>query len=193
MLWFLIGAVALAGWIVLIYNGLVRLRVQTNSAWSDIDVQLKRRYDLVPNLVETVKGYAAHEKETLEAVIEARNRAMAARTLLGARRLERVLGFEEFLRRVEMFEKYLPFAMALSVEQKWAEAFAEMYREPPDWYRGSNLRGFNTRSFVSDLNRMSTQAAGIMASSPRSSGGSGFGGGGGFSGGGFGGGGTGGF
>ena len=78
MLWFLIGAVALAGWIVLIYNGLVRLRVQTNNAWADIDVQLKRRYDLVPNLVETVKGYAAHEKETLEAVIEARNRAMSA-------------------------------------------------------------------------------------------------------------------
>ena len=78
MLWFLIGAVALAGSLVLIYNGLVRLRVQTNSAWADIDVQLKRRYDLVPNLVETVKGYAAHEKETLEAVIEARNRAMAA-------------------------------------------------------------------------------------------------------------------
>ena len=60
MLWFLIGAVALAGWIVVIYNGLVRLRVQTNNAWADIDVQLKRRYDLVPNLVETVKGYAAH-------------------------------------------------------------------------------------------------------------------------------------
>ena len=78
MLWFLIGAVALAGWIVVIYNGLVRLRVQTNNAWADIDVQLKRRYDLVPNLVVTVKGYAAHEKETLEAVIEARNRAMSA-------------------------------------------------------------------------------------------------------------------
>jgi LemA protein len=59
------------------YNGLVRLKVQTDNAWADIDVQLKRRYDLIPNLVETVKGYAAHEKGTLEAVINARNRAMS--------------------------------------------------------------------------------------------------------------------
>ena len=60
------------------YNGLVRLKVQTDNAWADIDVQLKRRYDLIPNLVETVKGYAGHEKGTLEAVINARNRAMNA-------------------------------------------------------------------------------------------------------------------
>ena len=61
-----------------IYNGLVKLRVQADNAWADIDVQLKRRYDLIPNLVETVKGYASHEKGTLEAVIKARNSAMAA-------------------------------------------------------------------------------------------------------------------
>ena len=61
-----------------IYNGLVRLRVQCDNAWSDIDVQLKRRYDLIPNVVETVKGYAGHERSTLEAVVNARNRAMAA-------------------------------------------------------------------------------------------------------------------
>jgi LemA protein len=61
-----------------IYNGLVRLKVQCDNAWADIDVQLKRRYDLIPNLVETVKGYAGHEKGTLEAVINARNRAMTA-------------------------------------------------------------------------------------------------------------------
>src|SRR5246127_5847520 len=60
------------------YNGLVRLKVQCDNAWADIDVQLKRRYDLIPNLVETVKGYAGHEKGTLEAVINARNRAMTA-------------------------------------------------------------------------------------------------------------------
>lgn len=63
---------------VAIYNGLVRLRVQAENAWSDIDVQLKRRYDLIPNLVETVKGYAGHERQTLEAVISARNSAMTA-------------------------------------------------------------------------------------------------------------------
>lgn len=64
--------------VIAMYNGLVRLRVQADNAWSDIDVQLKRRYDLVPNVVETVKGYAAHEKGTLEAVVQARNSAMSA-------------------------------------------------------------------------------------------------------------------
>jgi LemA protein len=60
------------------YNGLVRLRNRVEGAWAQIDVQLKRRYDLIPNLVETVKGYAAHERETLEAVIQARNVAVSA-------------------------------------------------------------------------------------------------------------------
>jgi LemA protein len=60
------------------YNSLVRLRVRVDSAWADIDVQLKRRWDLIPNLVETVKGYASHERDTLEGVVEARNRAMGA-------------------------------------------------------------------------------------------------------------------
>lgn len=66
--------------LVAMYNGLVRLKIQCDNAWADIDVQLKRRYDLIPNLVETVKGYAAHEKDTLEGVISARNRAMTAST-----------------------------------------------------------------------------------------------------------------
>ncbi|HUU42833.1 MAG TPA: LemA family protein [Planctomycetota bacterium] len=60
------------------YNGLVRLRMRVKNAWAQIDVQLKRRYDLIPNLVETVKGYASHEKETLERVIQARNMAINA-------------------------------------------------------------------------------------------------------------------
>jgi LemA protein len=72
----LLAVLAVVG--VFIYNGLVRLRVQCDNAWADIDVQLKRRYDLIPNLVETVKGYAGHERETLEAVIQARARAMSA-------------------------------------------------------------------------------------------------------------------
>ncbi|QJD29938.1 LemA family protein [Methylococcus geothermalis] len=77
--------------IVFIYNALVRLRVQCDNAWADIDVQLKRRYDLIPNLVETVKGYAAHEKGTLEAVIEARNRAMSVRGAAGRAEAEDAL------------------------------------------------------------------------------------------------------
>jgi LemA protein len=77
--WVILGAlVLLIIFLVGMYNGLVRLKVTCDNAWADIDVQLKRRYDLIPNLVETVKGYAAHEKGTLEAVINARNRAMTA-------------------------------------------------------------------------------------------------------------------
>ncbi len=65
-------------YVVITYNGLVALRNKIENAWAQIDVQLKRRYDLIPNLVETVKGYAAHERETLDAVVKARNMAMAA-------------------------------------------------------------------------------------------------------------------
>ena len=63
---------------IMIYNGLVKSRVQVDGAWADIDVQLKRRHDLVPNVVETVKGYAGHERDTLEAVVNARSAAMSA-------------------------------------------------------------------------------------------------------------------
>ena len=64
--------------IIAMYNGLVSKRVECDSSWAQIEVQLKRRYDLIPNLVETVKGYASHEKETLENVIKARNAAISA-------------------------------------------------------------------------------------------------------------------
>ena len=70
--------IILVGWVIGIYNGLVALRNQIESAWAQIDVQLKRRYDLIPNLVETVKGYAKHESETLEKVIKARQIAIDA-------------------------------------------------------------------------------------------------------------------
>ncbi len=74
----IVVVVLLALVLVMSYNGLIRLKNKVDSAWAQIDVQLKRRYDLIPNLVETVKGYAAHEKGTLEAVIAARNSAMTA-------------------------------------------------------------------------------------------------------------------
>ena len=74
----LVAALLIIGGAIGIYNGLVAKRVAADNAWSQIDIQLKRRYDLIPNLIETVKGYAKHEKETLERVIQARNSAMAA-------------------------------------------------------------------------------------------------------------------
>ncbi len=130
---------------------------------------------------------------------------MPARTLSGARTFEKVLGFEQFLERVEsdrlerivktpeMFEKFLPYAMALRCEKKWVAAFAGIAMQPPQWYSGPYGSGFVPYMFVNDLNVMSAQASNVMASAPRSSsGGSGFGGGG-FSGGGFGGGGGGGW
>src|SRR5437588_8457245 len=83
--WIILGALVLIIFILSgMYNSLVRLKVTTDNAWADIDVQLKRRYDLIPNLVETVKGYAGHEKGTLEAVIQARNQAVSLSGAAGA-------------------------------------------------------------------------------------------------------------
>ncbi|MDH3223146.1 MAG: LemA family protein [Gemmatimonadota bacterium] len=76
----IIVVLAIAAFGVMLYNSLVKLRTRVDSAWADVDVQLKRRYDLIPNLVETVKGYATHEKETLDAVIQARSAAMGAQS-----------------------------------------------------------------------------------------------------------------
>jgi LemA protein len=81
-IWIILGVVVvLILFTIAAYNGLVSRKVETQNAWSQIDVQLKRRYDLIPNLVETVKGYASHEKETLERVIAARNQALGAQTV----------------------------------------------------------------------------------------------------------------
>src|SRR6185437_5524806 len=77
--WVVLGiAVVIVIWAISVYNSLVAMRQRTNQAFADIDVQLKQRHDLIPNLVETVKGYAAHERGTLEAVVQARNAAVAA-------------------------------------------------------------------------------------------------------------------
>jgi hypothetical protein len=115
---------------------------------------------------------------------------MPARTEAGARALEKVLGFEEFLRRVEkehfehviktpeLFDRYLPFAMALGVEKKWAKAFKDIYTEPPSWYVGTGgIAHFDVGQFSSRLGDFSGKASSAMSSSPRSSSGSGFSGG----------------
>lgn len=78
-LWIVLAVAAiLIVYVIALYNRLVSFRVRVRQAWSDVNVQLKRRYDLIPNLVETVKGYASHEKSTLEDVVSARNAAVAA-------------------------------------------------------------------------------------------------------------------
>src|SRR5229473_813367 len=77
--WVVIAAIVAIGvWVISVYNGLVAMGQRVSQAFADIDVQLRQRHDLIPNLVETVKGYAAHERGTLEDVIKARNAAMAA-------------------------------------------------------------------------------------------------------------------
>lgn len=91
-------AIAVIGFIIflgliyaVLFNGLIALKNRAESAWADIDTQLKRRYDLIPNIVETVKGYASHEKETLERVIQARNSAISAGSVQDQGKAENIL------------------------------------------------------------------------------------------------------
>lgn len=131
-------------WVIAIYNGLIRLRNRVDEAWSDIDVQLKRRYDLIPNLVNTVKGYAAHEKEVFEKVTEARTRAMEAGSTHEKAQAENMLS--QTLKSL--------FAVAESYpDLKANQNFLELQRELTDtedkiqaarrFYNG-NVRDFNT-------------------------------------------------
>ena len=119
----LIVVVALFLWLILSYNRLIALRNRVKEAWSDIEVQLKRRYDLIPNLVETVKGYAAHERELFEKVTEARSRAMGAQTMKEHAQAENMLS--QTLKTL--------FAVVENYPQlKAAENFLELQRELTD-------------------------------------------------------------
>jgi LemA protein len=94
VLWIIIGIVVLLVlWIIGMYNGFVRARIKIDNSWSDIQVFLKKRFDLIPNLVNTVKGYAAHERQTLESVVQARNAAVtvAPNDVQGAAQANQVL------------------------------------------------------------------------------------------------------
>jgi LemA protein len=135
-------------WIVAAFNGLVRLRNRVKEAWSDIDVQLKRRYDLIPNLIETVKGYAGHEKEVFEKVTEARTKAInatgaaekaqAENMLAGA--LKTLFAVSENYPQLRASENFLKLQEELSDTENKIQAARRFYN--------SNVMDFNTRQEV---------------------------------------------
>jgi LemA protein len=103
-----------------IYNSLVRLRNQVDNSWSQIDVQLKRRHDLIPNLVETAKGYMQHERGTFEAITKARSQAMGAKTVAEAAKAEGVLGeaLSKFMLVVENYPELKANQNFLAVQEE---------------------------------------------------------------------------
>ncbi len=139
----LVGILVL--WVILLFNGLIRLKNRVEEAWSDIDVQLKRRYDLIPNLIETVKGYAKHEREVLESVTEARTRAMGASDPKDQIESENMLS--DTLKSLFAVSENYP-------DLKANQNFLELQRELSDtenkiqasrrFYNG-NVRDFNTK------------------------------------------------
>jgi LemA protein len=144
--WIVLGVlVLLVIWAVMLYNGLVRLRVQADQTWSDIDTQLKRRYDLIPNLVESVKGYAAHEKGVFEKVAESRSRAMAANTPAQAAQAEGMLA--QALRGLFAVAEAYPDLKANQNFMALQSQLAETENAVSDSRRGYNavVRDYNTR------------------------------------------------
>ena len=156
ILWVVIGVLAVTVFAVIgLYNSLIKLKNRVDEAWSDIDVQLKRRYDLIPNLLETVKGYASHEKETLEKVVQARNMAMQAQGGTDTKKqVEAENALSSTLKSI--------FALAESYPDLKANTnFLELQRELSDtenkiqasrrFYNG-NVRDFNTKLQVFPTN-----------------------------------------
>jgi len=146
IMWVILGIIVLVVlWAVAVYNGLIRLKNRVDEAWSDIDVQLKRRYDLIPNLVNTVKGYASHEKEVFEKVTEARTRAMGAGSAADKAQAENALS--QTLKSLFAVAEAYP-------DLKANQNFLELQRELTDtedkiqasrrFYNG-NVRDFNTK------------------------------------------------
>lgn len=147
----LIIIVVLALWVVAMYNRFVRLRNRTDEAWADIDVQLKRRYDLIPNLVETVKGYASHEKEAFENVTKARAAALGAEQkgnpaevaqaenqLAGA--LKSIFAIAEAYPDLKANENFLELQRELSDTENKIQAARRFYN--------TNVRDMNTATEV---------------------------------------------
>jgi LemA protein len=155
-LWIILAAGAVcAALIVVLYNRLVRLRVRAQNAWSDIDVHLKRRADLVPNLVAAVKGYAAHESGTLEAVVAARGRVMSVQGATPAVRAEAEAGLSTALRGLSVAVEAYPELQAAGGFRDLQAQLAELEEQIGGARRYYNavVRDLNTavQTFPSNL------------------------------------------
>ncbi len=133
-------------WVILNYNALVRIRQQVRESWSGIDTELKRRYDLIPNLVETVKGYAAHEREVLQDVTEARARAQASTGSIASQSVDekalvasvdRLLAVAEGYPELKANENYLALQQELANTENRIQAARRFFN--------ANVRDLNTR------------------------------------------------
>ena len=149
-----LGGIIVAA-VIAIYNSLVSLRIRANNAWADIDVRLKRRHDLVPNLVETVRSYAGHERDTLEAVVVARNRAVAGGTL--AARADAESSLASALRSV--------FALAVAYPQlRAAERFTGLQEALAEIEEAIQVARRQYNAVVRDLNtRVATFPSNLVA------------------------------
>ncbi len=135
---------------IAMYNGLVRLNIRAEEAWSDITVQLKRRYDLIPNLINTVKGYATHEKSVLEAVTAARANALGAQTQGVAQTAQAEGDFEKTLKRLfAVTEAYPDLKATPNFQQLQAELTdtEDKIQASRRFYNGV-VRDFNTKRMV---------------------------------------------
>jgi len=131
--------------VVGVYNSLVRLRNKVDEAWADIDTQLKRRYDLIPNIVETVKGYAKHEADTLEEVTKARTAAMGAKSLQDKEQAENVLtgALKSIFALAEQYPDLKANENFLDLQKTLAEI--EEHIQMSRRYYNATVRDFNTK------------------------------------------------
>lgn len=152
LMWINVILAVIALWAIATYNGLITLKNRTDEAWSDIDVQLKRRYDLIPNLVETVKGYASHESGTLEKVIQARNSAMGAQGMTGkaeaenqlSQTLKSIFALSEAYPDLKANTNFLDLQTQLTDTEDKLQAARRFYN--------GNVRDFNTKLQVFPTN-----------------------------------------
>lgn len=148
-IWILLGlSGAIIIFVISVYNALVGLRIRSENAWSDIDVHLKKRHNLIPNLVETVKGYAAHEKDTLERVIQARNSAQNAKTVDEQIEAENVLSgmLKQFFALSEAYPDLKANSQFINLQKELSE-IEDQVAESRRYYNAV-VRDYNTKQQV---------------------------------------------